>query len=255
MATPTSTDARIVALLRLADDALILGHRLSEWCGHGPILEQDIALTNHALDLIGRARALYTYAGEIEDAGHDEDWFAYRRDAIHFHNALLVEQPNGDFAQTIARQFLYDRFAQLYYRELATSSDARVAAIAAKSLKEIDYHVRFSSEWVIRLGDGTDESKARMQRGLDELWRYTGELFAVDDLDRAAIERGFAVDASALRDAWNTAVEAVLAEATLTRPEDGWPVEGGRVGRHTEHLGYILADLQFLQRAYPDATW
>ena len=256
MTTISVADTPLVQYtLRLADNALVLGHRLSEWCGHAPILEEDIALANIALDLIGQARALYTYAGEVEGAGHDEDKLAYLRDVPQFRNILLVEQPNGDFAVTIARQLLYSAFMDPYWRAMTESKDATLAAIAAKAEKETAYHLRHSAEWLIRLGDGTEESHRRAQDALDELWMYTGEMFEADRIDRALIETGVAVDPAALRPEWNRTVDAVLAEATLTRPADGWMQSGGRTGRHSEHLGYILADLQFLQRAYPDATW
>jgi ring-1,2-phenylacetyl-CoA epoxidase subunit PaaC len=245
----------VLYTLRLADNALVLGHRISEWCGHAPMLEEDIALTNVALDLIGQARALYAYAGEAEGKGRDEDQFAYLRDAEGFRNVLLVEQPNGDFAATIMRQFLYSAFMLPYWRKLMGSADETLAAIAAKAEKEVAYHVRHSAEWVIRLGDGTDESHEKIADALEDLWMYTGEMFEVDDADRALIERGIAVDPAALRAEWETAIDAVFAEAGLTRPAGGWMQTGGRGGRHSEHLGLILADLQFLQRAYPGATW
>lgn len=228
-------------LLGLADDALILGHRLSEWCGHAPLLEEELALANIGLDLIGQARALYDYAGEIEGEGRDQDALAYRRDVTAFHNLLLVEQPNGDFAMTIARQFLYSAFSAPFWLATAASSDATLAGIAAIARHEAAYHLRHSGDWLIRLGDGTEESRCRAQNAIDTLWPYTGEMF----------EAGGA----AHRGAWDKTVAAVLAEATLTRPKDGWMQIGGRSGRHSEHLGYILAELQFLQRAYPGATW
>ena len=245
----------VLYTLRLADNALVLGHRISEWCGHAPMLEEDIALTNVALDLIGQARALYAYAGEAEGQGRDEDQFAYLRDAEGFRNVLLVEQPNGDFAVTIMRQFLYSAFMLPYWRKLMGSKDETLAAIAAKAEKEVAYHVRHSAEWEIRLGDGTDESHEKIADALEDLWMYTGEMFEVDDADRALIERGIAVDPAALRSEWETAIDAVFAEAGLTRPAGGWMQTGGRGGRHSEHLGLILADLQFLQRAYPGASW
>tara|TARA_R110002020_G_scaffold15555_24_gene55317 strand:+ start:1155 stop:1928 length:774 start_codon:yes stop_codon:yes gene_type:complete len=245
----------VLYTLRLADNALVLGHRISEWCGHAPMLEEDIALTNVALDLIGQARALFAYAGEAEGKGRDEDQFAYLRDAEGFRNVLLVEQPNGDFAATIMRQFLYSAFMLPYWRKLMGSADKTLAAIAAKAEKEVAYHVRHSAEWVIRLGDGTDESHRKVADALEDLWMYTGEMFEVDDADRALIERGIAVDPAALKAEWETAIDAVFAEAGLTRPAGGWMQTGGRGGRHSEHLGLILADLQFLQRAYPGASW
>lgn len=241
--------------LRLADNALVLGHRLSEWCGKAPMLEEEMALANMGLDLIGQARSLYAYAGEVEGKGRDEDALAYRRDAGEFRNLLLVEQPNGDFAVTMARQFLYAAFAWPFYRELMASADPTLAAIAAKSEKELAYHLRHAGEWLVRLGDGTEESHRRAQAALDELWMYTGEMFEVDQVERALIERGIAVDPAKLRPEWDETVSRVLAEATLTRPRDGWMQTGGRSGRHSEYLGYILAELQFLQRAYPDARW
>ena len=241
--------------LRLADNALILGHRLSEWTGHAPVIEEDLALANLALDLIGQARSLYTYAGEIEGKARDEDALAYLRDAGDYRNLLLVEQPNGDFAHTIARQLLYSAFAHPFFEALSRSKDETLSAIAAKAEKEMAYHVRHSAEWVIRLGDGTEESHRRMQSALDDVWMFTGELFDVDPVERALIERGIAADPAPLRARWEKTISDVLAEATLTRPQDGYMQSGGRVGRHSEHLGYILADLQFLQRAYPGAKW
>jgi ring-1,2-phenylacetyl-CoA epoxidase subunit PaaC len=241
--------------LRLADNALILGHRLSEWIGHAPLLEEELALGNVALDLIGQARALYAYAGAIEGTGRDEDALAYLRDAREFRNVLLVEQPNGDFAVTIARQFLYSAFMHPFWRALARSADATLAAIAAKAEKEGAYHLRHASEWLIRLGDGTEESHARMQAALDELWPYAGEMFERDDVERALIATGVAVDTETLRGDWEHSVDSVLAEATLARPAAAWMQSGGRSGRHSEHLGHLLATMQFLQRAYPGATW
>jgi ring-1,2-phenylacetyl-CoA epoxidase subunit PaaC len=241
--------------LRLADNALILGHRLSEWTGYAPVLEEELALANMALDLIGQARPLYSYAGEVEGRGRDEDALAYLRDARDFRNVLLVEQPNGDFAMTIVRQLLYAAFAHPYCEALARSKDATLAGIAGKSAKEMAYHVRHAAEWTIRLGDGTAESQRRTQTALEELWPYVGELFEVDAVERALIEAGIAVDPAGIRSAWEKTVDHVIAEATLTRPHDGFMQSGGRRGSHSEHLGHILADLQFLQRAYPGAKW
>ena len=239
--------------LRRADDALVLGHRLSEWCGHAPILEEDIALANLALDLIGQARALYALAAVAEGAGHDEDFFAYLRRERDFRNLLLVEQPNGDFAVTVARQFLYSAFVDPWWRAMAGSTEPRLAAIAAKAEKESAYHLRHSAEWLIRLGDGTGESHRRAQDALDMLWAYTGEMFAPEDA--ALVAAGVAIDPPTLREAWNATVNDVLAQATLQRPRDGWMQCGGREGRHSEHLGHLLAELQYLQRAHPGATW
>ena len=256
MSTIAAADTPLVQYtLRLADDALVLGHRLSEWCGHAPLLEEDIALANIALDLIGEARLLYAYAAAVEGEGRDEDQLAYLRDAGQYRNLLLTEQPNGDFAVTIVRQFLFSAFAAPFWRALAYSTDETLGAIAAKAEKEAAYHLRHAAEWLIRLGDGTAESHARAQDALDELWPYTGELFEADAIPRGLFERGVAVDPQGLRAEWDETVDAVLAEATLRRPANGWMQSGGRRGRHSEHLGHILAELQFLQRAYPEAKW
>jgi ring-1,2-phenylacetyl-CoA epoxidase subunit PaaC len=241
--------------LRLADNGLILGHRLSEWCGHAPVLEEDLALANMALDLIGQARAFYAYAAEVEGKGRDEDALAYRRDVAEFRNVLLVERPNGDFAVTIVRQLFYAAFAHPYFEALARSTDPMLGAIAAKAVKEIAYHLRHASEWTIRIGDGTPESHTRAQEAVDELWPFTGELFEADDVERALIATGVAADPSAMLAVWTHTIGQVLAEATLARPRPSWMQTGGRAGRHSEHLGHILAELQFLQRAYPDARW
>ncbi len=241
--------------LRRADDALILGHRLSEWCGHAPMLEEDMALANIGLDLIGQARSLYQYAAEIRADGSDEDQLAYLRDAPAYRNLLLAELPNGDFARTIVRVFLYAAFADPFWRAMTRSADERLAAIAAKSEKESAYHLRHSAEWVIRLGDGTEESHRRAQEAVDYLWPYTGEMFEADASDRMLIEAGIAIDPESLRDTWSKTVSDVLAEATLSIPEAGWMQSGGRTGRHSEHLGHLLVEMQFLQRAYPGATW
>ena len=241
--------------LRLADNALVLGHRLSEWVGHAPVLEEDLALGNLGLDLIGQARALFAYAGEIEDKGRDEDALAYLRDAGAYRNVLLVEQPNGDFAATMVRQLFYAAFAHPFFTALKGSADATLAAIAAKAEKEMAYHVRHASEWTIRMGDGTQESQARAQRAIDDLWPFVGELFETDPIERALRERGIAADPAKLRPQWDRTIDDVLSEATLVRPADGWMQSGGRNGRHSEHLGHMLAEMQFLQRAYPGATW
>jgi ring-1,2-phenylacetyl-CoA epoxidase subunit PaaC len=250
-------------LLRLADTDLVLAQRLSEWVGKGPVIEEDIALTNVGLDLIGQARLWYGYASEVEarisGTGRDEDAFAFRRDAGEFRNLLLAEQPNGSYADTMARQFCFDRMHVLLLRALTASRDACIAEIAAKALKEATYHAERSADWVIRLGDGTDESHRRMQAALDDVWGYTGEMFAPDAIELALAEAGIAPDSRTLRPAWDADVDAVLAEATLARPADTWmqgtDARGGRQGVHTEHLGYLLAEMQFLQRAYPDARW
>lgn len=241
--------------LARADDALVLGHRLSQWCGHGPMLEEDIALANIALDHIGQARLLYQYAAQLAGEGRTEDDFAYLRDAGQYRNCLLVEQPNGDFAVTIARQFLYTAFMDPSWQALSQSADATLAAIAAKAEKESAYHLRHSAEWLIRLGDGTDESHVRAQDALDALWPYTGELFEADADEAALAAAGVAIDPASLRPAWNTTVSSVLAQATLRHPAGGWMQGGGRSGRHSEHLGLMLAELQYLQRSFPGAAW
>lgn len=246
---------KIDYLLRLGDNALILGQRLGEWCGHGPILEEDIALTNLSLDLIGQARSLLSYAGEIEGKGRDEDRLAFFRDTQQFRNVLLVEQPNGHFGDTIARQFYYDHFAWLLFDALQASNDAQLAAIAAKSLKEVTYHRRHSSEWVIRLGDGTAESHERIQQSINDLWPYTGEMYTADDLDRRVAASGLGADLDEIAKYWKQNVAGVLAQAGLSLPESGWMQTGGKKGVHSEHLGFVLAEMQHLPRMYPDAQW
>lgn len=242
-------------LLRRADDALILGHRLSEWCGHAPTMEEEMALANMGLDLLGQARSLYTYAAEVEGAGRTEDDFAYLRGERAYGNLLLVEQPNGDFAQTMARQLFYSAFIDHYWRALMASPDATLSAIAAKAEKESAYHVRHCAEWLIRLGDGTAESHARAQAAVDGLWAFTGELFEADASEAGLIADGIVPDPDSLRAAWTATVSAVLAEATLKLPQAGWMQKGGRDGRHSEHLGPLLTELQYLQRTFPGATW
>ena len=242
-------------LLRLGDNCLILSQRLSEWCGHGPVLEEDIALTNVALDLLGHARFWLSYAGEIEGIGRDEDQLAFMRDSGDFRNVLIVEQPNGDYAVTTARQFYFDVWHSLVLKKVQHSSDARVAEIAAKALKEVTYHVERSRDWVVRLGDGTSESHKRMQAAVDDLWMYTGELFEMDALDEEIVRRGIGADLRALREPWLTEVQKTFSEATLIVPSGKWMQRGGKQGVHTEKLGYILAEMQFLQRAYPGAQW
>jgi len=242
-------------LLRLGDDSLILGHRLSEWCGHGPILEEDIALTNLSLDLIGQATSFLKYAGEVEGKGRSEDDLAFLRFDKDYRNLLLVEQPNVDFGVTILRQFFFDAFRKPLFDRLVKSSDETIAAIAAKSLKETKYHLKHSSEWVIRLGDGTEESHNRMQNALNDMWRYTAEIFFEDEVDAELKKSGVLPEMDSLRSEWENHVHAVLDEATLKIPENGWEREGGRKGLHSEHLGYILAELQYMQRAYPNMEW
>jgi ring-1,2-phenylacetyl-CoA epoxidase subunit PaaC len=257
--TAISDRALFDALLRLADSPLVLAQRLGAWVGKGPILEEDLALTNVGLDLLGQARLWFAYAGEVEARyaakGRDEDQLAYLRDGNAFRNLLLVEQPNGNFADTMARQFLFDAWHELALEELARSRDARIAEIAAKSAKEVAYHVERSADWVIRLGDGTDESRAKMQAAIDALWMYTGEMFVGGAHEVALADAGIVADVRALATPWRTRVGAVLAEATLAMPADGHMQKGGKDGVHTEHLGYLLAEMQFLQRAYPNAHW
>ncbi len=233
-------------LLRLADDRLVLGHRLSEWCGHGPILEEDIALANIALDLIGEATALYKLAGEMEGKGRNEDALAYFRDAVDYRNALMVEFPKGDFAFTIVRQFFFSVYSLLQMEALAKSDNAELAGIAAKAVKENKYHVRHAAQWVVTLGDGTEESHARTQRAVDALWRYTGELFLADDVD---------LNAQQLEAPWRAQVDEILKRATLTAPAVGFMQRGGREGKHTEHLGHMLAEMQIVARSHPGASW
>jgi ring-1,2-phenylacetyl-CoA epoxidase subunit PaaC len=242
-------------LLRLGDDRLVLGHRMSEWCGHGPILEEDIALANISLDLIGEATLLLKLAGEVEGQGRSEDALAYFRDAIDYRNALMCELPKGDFAFTIVRQFLFSAFSLHQMHALSKSSNADLAGIAAKALKESKYHVRHTAQWVVTLGDGTDESHDRAQRALDELWRYTGELFIADDVDRDVMAAGLGVDPSTLESAWRGDVEPVIARATLTVPDVKYMQRGGRDGKHTEHLGHMLSEMQIVARSHPGATW
>jgi ring-1,2-phenylacetyl-CoA epoxidase subunit PaaC len=246
-------------VLRLADNDLVLAQRLSEWVGKGPVLEEDIATTNVGLDLLGQARLWFAYASEVEAAargrGRSEDELAYRRDGHEFRNLLLVEQPNGSYADTIARQFLFDRWHVLVLRALAASSDARVAEIAQKSLKEAAYHVERSSDWVIRLGDGTDESHRRLQHALDLLWPYTAEFFSATPADDVAVATAVGPAWSALEPAWAAAVTPVLEVATLTLPARTPFLSSGKLGMHSEHLGHLLTEMQYLQRTYPGGTW
>jgi ring-1,2-phenylacetyl-CoA epoxidase subunit PaaC len=243
-------------LLRQGDNALILSQQLSQLCGKGPALEEDMALTNVALDLLGQTRMWLTYAGEVEGHGRDEDRLAYLRDTREFRNCLLVEQPNGDYAQTLMRQFLFDTWHYFLMRGLLASSDRRIAEIAEKSVKEVTYHLRRSGDLVVRLGDGTDVSHRKMQDALDELWTYAGEMFIYDDVDQAMVAQGVAPAAASMRADFLAHVAEVLDEATLAMPPlDAYVQRGGKQGRHTERLGYILAEMQFLQRAYPGVEW
>lgn len=241
--------------LQLADTSFLLGHRLSEWCGHGPVLEQDLAMTNIALDLIGETRNLYQYAGELEGKGRSEDELAYLREAVEYRNPLLVEQPNGDFADTVMRQFLFDTYHFYLLQALQSCPDPQLAAIAAKSFKEVSYHIKWSSEWVIRLGDGTEESRRRIDKALDHLWTYSGELFSMTDTEKALFEKGYIPDYSLLKSSWQQHVNKVFEEATLEVPQEVWMQKGGKEGIHTEQLGFVLAELQYLQRTYPGLEW
>ena len=246
MTTPDA--ARVDYLLRLGDDSLILGQRLSEWCGHAPALEVDLSLANVALDLIGQATLLLGEAG-------DADKLAFHRDVLDFHNCLLVEQPNGDFARTIARQLLFSTWQHMHLQRLVSSSDRFLVEYASKAVKEVAYHRELASEWTVRLGDGTDESARRMAEGLDWCWRFIPELFEVDDELQSLIDSGVAPDPRLFEDEYRSAISAVLAEAKLDGPADQRPILGGRRGHHSEPLGHILAPMQFLQRTYPDAKW
>jgi ring-1,2-phenylacetyl-CoA epoxidase subunit PaaC len=241
--------------LQLADNFLILAQRNAEWCGHGPVLEQDIAITNISLDLLGQARNLYQYAAELKADGSTEDSLAYMRTEREFQNCLLVEQPNGDWAQTILRQFFFSAWHNILFRELQNSKDKQLAAIATKGLKEVLYHLRWSSEWVVRLGDGTEESNMRLNHALSELWMYTGELFEPSEAESALAALGETVDIATLKEEWMALVKKIFAEAKLSIPEKTFMQKGGKQGKHTEHLGYILAELQYMQRIYPGAEW
>jgi ring-1,2-phenylacetyl-CoA epoxidase subunit PaaC len=251
----SKSEQRAEYLLRLGDDRLVLGHRLSEWCGHAPILEEDIALANIALDLVGQATLLLGRAGTVEGKGRDADALAYLREAVEFRNALLVELPKGDFALTIVRQLFFGVFVLLQAEALQKSTDRDLAGIAAKGVKESRYHVRHSADWVVKLGAGTEESHARTQRGVDDLWRYTGELFLADDVNRAVAAESFGVDPSTLESAWQATVRDVLSRAGLTIPATTYMQRGGREGRHTEHLGHMLAEMQIVARSHPGASW
>lgn len=269
---------QLLYTLQIADNALVNGHRLSEWCGHAPVVEQDIALSNIALDHLGASRSLYQYAADqvnnmaAEEKSDlfastalqekmkkgellDEDDMAYLRDAWDYRNVLLVEQPNTDWAYTVVRSFFLDVFNYYFYKELIHSKDKRLAAVAEKSLKEVTYHLRWSSEWVIRLGDGTEESKQRVQEAINERWMFTGELFLPSDVDKAMQQAEVGVDIAVLKGKWQEHVAEIFGEATVTLPINNWMQEGGKQGVHTEHLGYVLAEMQFMQRAYPDMEW
>jgi ring-1,2-phenylacetyl-CoA epoxidase subunit PaaC len=254
-AATETTDVLFETLLRLGDDSLILGQRLGEWCGHAPSVEVDLSLANMGLDLIGQATHFLNAAGIAQGQGSDGDALAFHRDVLDFRNCWLVEQPNGDFARTMARQFLFSTWQELLFAGLTASADPLIAAVAAKAVKEVHYHAELSAEWVIRLGDGTDESRRRMIDGLDWMWRFVPELFEMDDLATAAAERGIGADVTLLRAEYDRRIAATLAEAMLDAPADQRAIVGGRRGHHSEHLGHILAPMQYLPRTYPDATW
>lgn len=250
-----SAPSLIEYLLRIGDDSLILGQRLTEWCGHAPELEVDLSLANLGLDLIGQATLLLGLAGEVEGAGRDADRLAFHRDVLAFRNCLLVEQPNGDFARTIARQFLFSTYSHGLFEALTRSAEPRLAEIAAKTVKEVRYHADLAADWVIRLGDGTEESRIRMIDGLDWFWRFVAELFEMDALEQALAESGVAADKAALRPAFDAQIESVFTQATIPLPIYPRAITGGRIGHHSEHLGSLLALMQYLPRTYPEAVW
>lgn len=244
-----------VYTLRLADNSLVLAQRLSEWTGHGPFLEEDLALTNVALDTFGTATSLLEYAAQVEGKGRSADDLAYFRHEREYTNVLLVEQPNGDYAKTIVRQAFVDHFNLLLYTELAKSKDETIAGIAQKAIKEVTYHVRHSSSWVLRFGDGTEESHNRAQEAVNELWRFTGELFEMDDVENKLVKEGIAVNTYLLKEKWEKQITDLLTKATLKKPESSFMQSGGRKGMHTEHLGYLLSEMQTVPRMYPNAKW
>jgi ring-1,2-phenylacetyl-CoA epoxidase subunit PaaC len=242
-------------LLHLADNSLILGQRNAEWCGHGPVLEQDIALTNISLDLFGEARSLFQYAAEVKGGETTEDSLAFLRDALEYRNLLLLEYENTDWAFTIVRQFFFDVYHYNLHKQLSHSKDERLKEIALKTIKETTYHLKWSSEWVIRLGDGTDVSKNKMQTAINNLWDYTGEMFVYSESEKAAFDAGIGANLEEIKNNWNSKVQEIFDEAGLSAPENSFTQLGGKTGLHTEKLGYILAEMQYLQRAYPNAQW
>ncbi len=255
MSAAATVEPLVEYLLRFGDSALVLGQQLAAWTGHAPIVEEDLALTNVALDLIGEARAWLSYAGEREGRGRDEDALAFARGEREFHNVLLVERPNGNFADTIARQFLFDLWHVLALERLGASSDERIAALARKVRKEAQYHARRSADWIVRLGDGTQTSRARMQAAIEALWPYVGELFEGDDVDAEMVARGIGFDPATLQEPWSRHAVQVLEEATLCKPVDGWMQRGGKRGVHSEHLGYLLAEMQSVRRSVAGDAW
>jgi ring-1,2-phenylacetyl-CoA epoxidase subunit PaaC len=247
--------ALLAYVTRLGDNALVLGQRMIELVAAYPELEEELANANFALDYIGQARMFYTYAAELEGQGRDEDDFAFLRDENEFHNLLLLEQPNGHFGDAIAKLVLFEAFYLAQLEVLVNCADERVAGIAARAEKEIRYHLRHNTQWLVRLGDGTEESHARVQQSIDELWRYTGEMFVADEVDTIVEKAWDGPKLDAIRERWQADVEAILVNATLSKPEDRWMASGGKAGRHTEHLGYMIAEMQYLQRTHPGATW
>lgn len=248
-------EALVNYCLRWADSSLILGQRMAEWCSNGPILEEDIALTNISLDLFGQARTLLAYAGELEGKGRTEDDLAYRRNEREFYNTLLSERPNGHFGDTVVRNFLHQAFMYHFYKALSNSKDELLSAHAKKSLKEVTYHVRHCGEWIVRLGDGTEESHGKVQESLTNLWGYTGDLFAMNEVDQLLINEGVAVDLNTIKSDWKKTVSDVVQRATLQLPQDGFMHEGSLDGRHSEYLGHLLCEFQYIQRAYPEMEW
>ena len=251
----TVQEAKFEYLLRLGDSSLIIGYCLLEWCGHGPILEEDIALINIALDFVGNATSFLTYAAEVEGKGRTEDDLAFMRGEREYRNLLITEQPNGDYANTIARQFLFDTYMFFLYEELKSSKDEMISALAVKSHKEVTYHLRHTSEWMLRLGDGTAESRQRLQDGLNGLWMFTSEMFEMDEVDAILIKEGIVPDLNKVRLAWEKRVHEVIAEATLEIPTTTFKQKGSKEGKHSEHLGFLLAEMQYVHRSFPDAKW
>ncbi|MDZ7845549.1 MAG: 1,2-phenylacetyl-CoA epoxidase subunit PaaC [Owenweeksia sp.] len=241
--------------LRLGDNALILGQRLAEWCGHGPVLEQDIALSNIALDQLGQARMLMQYAAELKGEGFTEDKMAFIRDVTEYKNLLILELENEDWGKTIARQFLFDTFNYFQYSDLLNSQDDHIRSVAQKAIKEITYHAQWSAEWVIRLGDGTEESHERIQANINDLWEWTGEMFTMDEVDEKMLKAGIGADLKPIKEQWDQKVTEILDMATLAKPKDGWMQSGGKQGEHTEYIGYLLAEMQHMQRMYPEVQW
>lgn len=251
----TTNEALINYCLRLGDSSLILGQRMSEWCSNGPILEEDIAMTNIALDLIGQSRTMLTYAGKLEGKGRTEDDLAYKREEREFYNTLLSERPNGHFGDTVTRNFLHSAFFYHLFHSLKNSKDEMIAAHAAKSIKEVTYHLRHSSEWLVRLGDGTEKSNNKVQESLNDMWEFTGDLFEMNEVDEILIKEGIAVDLTEVKKEWEKTVNQVIERATLIKPEECYMQTGRLNAMHSEYLGHLIAEMQFLQRAYPEAKW